>query len=83
MGGLSQMKLTSFEKNSHFETIPKDNNYFCSICPVKNEFSSIYFPFNFIVFLRYLDLNYRGRFITRTGIFITFIGITFVRNEIF
>ena len=22
-GGLSQMKLTSFEKNSHFETIPK------------------------------------------------------------
>jgi hypothetical protein len=23
MGGLSQMKLTSFEKNSHFETIPK------------------------------------------------------------
>jgi hypothetical protein len=27
---------------------------------MKNEFSSIYFPFNFIVFLRYLDLNYRG-----------------------
>ena len=23
VGGLSQMKLTSFEKNSHFETIPK------------------------------------------------------------
>jgi uncharacterized membrane protein len=22
VGGLSQMKLTSFEKNSHFETIP-------------------------------------------------------------
>ena len=63
----------------------------------------IYFPFNFIVFLRYLDLidldldgdflneklrpnldlNYRDRFITRTGIFSTFIGITFVRNEIF
>jgi hypothetical protein len=68
----------------------------------------IYFPFNFIVFLRYLDLidldldgdflneklrpnldlNYRDRFITRTGktrtgIFSSFIGITFVRNEIF
>jgi hypothetical protein len=50
---------------------------------VKNEFSSVYFPFNLIVFLRYLDLNYRGRFITRTGIFSTSIGITFERNEIF
>ena len=25
VGGLSQMKLTSFGKNSHFETIPNDN----------------------------------------------------------
>ena len=25
VGGLSQMKLTSFEKNSHFETIPNIN----------------------------------------------------------
>jgi hypothetical protein len=62
--------------------IYKDNNYFCSICPVKNEFSSVYFPFNFIVFLWYLDLNYRGRFITRIGIFSTFICITFEWNEI-
>ena len=26
VGGLSQMKLTSFEKNSHFATIPKYND---------------------------------------------------------
>ena len=44
-----------------FYSIIYKDNYFCSICPVKNEFSklvSVYFPFNFIVFLRYLDLNY-------------------------
>ena len=53
---------------------------FCSILSGEKR---IYFPFNFIVFSRYLDLNYRCRLITRTGIFSTFIGITFVRNEIF
>ena len=31
---------------------------FVVFAQVENEFSSIYFPFNFIVFLPYLDLNY-------------------------